>query len=119
MKRRAEAASIVLSVALVAQAQAHPTLVRSDPVAGSKEKAPAAVALQFSENVQPVFNKIEVTDAKGRRYDNGKAALDAVDQSKLTVSLKPLEPGVYLVRWRAAGADSHPMQGSFRFEVIN
>ncbi len=116
---RAMIATLGLGLALIPQAHAHPTLVRSEPPAGAKEKAPAGVALYFSEKIQPVFNKIEVTDARGVRCEDGKALLDTSDRSVLRISLKPLQPGSYLVKWRAAGTDSHPMEGSFRFEVTN
>lgn len=117
--RKPATASIGLLFIFAAQAQAHPTLVRSEPAAGGKDKTPAGIALHFSERIQPVFNRIEVIDAKGAHYEEGKAVVDPSNKSLLRVELKGLPVGFYVVKWRASGADSHPVEGSFRFEVGN
>ncbi|MDE2361166.1 MAG: copper resistance protein CopC [Hyphomicrobiales bacterium] len=99
-------------------ALAHPKLVRSNPAENAKIEAPQSVSVWFSEKIQPVFNKIEVIDAKGAHFEAGKPAIDSADGTLMHVRVKQLRPGSYSVRWRASGADSHAMQGSFSFQVL-
>ena len=106
------------SFALVtAPALAHPALLRSDPAAGGTAKPPAVVSLWFSEKIEPVFNKIEIIDASGAHFEDGKATVATGDGKRLDARLKPLPVGQYRVRWRATAADTHKVGGSFTFQV--
>ena len=96
---------------------AHPMLVRSTPKVGAKIKAPEQVSLWFSEKIEPIFNRIEVTNGAGMHFEEGKPTPDGSDKALLHVSLKPLPAGMYKVRWRVSAADTHKMEGSFSFEV--
>jgi Uncharacterized protein, homolog of Cu resistance protein CopC len=40
-----------------------------------------------------------------------------VDAAVVRVSVPPLAPGKYRVKWRALSADAHVTQGDFTFEV--
>lgn len=100
-----------------APAMAHPALLRSEPAAGGKGKAPTAVSLWFSEKIEPVFNKMEIVDAKGVHFEDGKATVAADDARRLDMRLKPMPAGQYRVRWRATAADTHKVDGSFTFQV--
>ncbi len=101
----------------LAPAFAHPTFVRSEPVAGGTASAPGSVSLWLSEKIEPVFHKIEVVDASGSHFEDGKSVVDAADGMRLHVRLKPLVAGQYKVRWRASAADTHKVEGSFTFMV--
>ncbi|MCB1545281.1 MAG: copper resistance protein CopC [Rhodoblastus sp.] len=106
------------SFALVtAPALAHPALLRSDPAAGGTAKPPAVVSLWFSEKIEPVFNKLEIIDARGVHFEDGKASVAADDSKRLDVRVKPLPAGRYRVHWRASAADTHKIEGSFAFQV--
>ena len=61
-----------------------------------------------------VFQSVTVTRSDGKKVQTGGASSNARD---LVVSLPPLQPGKYQVRWQATSADSHRIQGSFGFEI--
>jgi methionine-rich copper-binding protein CopC len=85
---------------------------------GAKLKAPQAISLLFSEKIEPVFNKIELLDAAGAHFEDGKSTVDGSDKALLHVRLKQLPAGQYSVRWRVSAADTHRMEGSFSFQVV-
>jgi methionine-rich copper-binding protein CopC len=100
------------------EAEAHAQLDRSDPRVGSTvSQAPSALTLYFTEGIEPAFSSVQVTDAGGRRVDNGKLRVDRGNPRQVQVALKPLPPGRYTVRWRAVSVDTHATEGSFSFEV--
>ena len=101
-----------------AGAQAHALLEHASPAVGSTvQRPPAEVSLWFSEELEPAFSTITVTDQTGRRVDGGDARIDAADKTVLHASLKPLAPGTYNVQWRGVSVDSHATEGSFVFCV--
>ena len=71
--------------------------------------------------MEPAFTTIVVTDAAGRRVDDGGApAVPATpdgDASRLAVGLRRLGPGTYTVEWHATSVDTHRTQGRFTFTV--
>ena len=96
---------------------AHAFLDRASPAVGSEVAAsPSAVALTYTEPVEPLFSAIQVTDASGARVDTGKPANQG-DGRILSVSLKPLPPGVYNVEWHVTSVDTHKTEGRFTFLV--
>lgn len=98
-----------------ALAQAHAFLDHASPRVGSTiPTAPHEVALSFTQNLEPAFSSVQVTDAGGARVDQGKAQISG---STMRVSLKSLSPGTYRVRWRALSVDTHTTEGSFSFHV--
>lgn len=120
MKTRLQHLSMaVIGTAALASSAAfgHPSLVRSQPVAGSKAKPPEQVSLWFSEKIEPVFNRIEVVDGSGTHFEAGKPKIDESNGMHLRVGLKPLPAGSYSVHWRVSASDSHKMEGVFSFQV--
>jgi hypothetical protein len=113
------ALAAVLSLAGTGAALAHADLASADPAAGATVKtAPTAISITFTEEVEPKFSTIEVQDAKGTRFDDGKAATAPDNAKLLSVKLKPLAPGTYKVIWHATAADdSHKTKGSYAFTV--
>lgn len=110
----------VATVLLSAQgALAHASLVRADPAPGSvMENAPDRVTLWFAEPVEAGFSDIRVVDSNGNQVDNGDSAIYGSDPKALSVTLKPIEHGLYTVSWRNASAlDGHPLRGSYTFAV--
>lgn len=98
-----------------ALAQAHAFLDHASPRVGSTvPTAPHEVTLSFTQNLEPAFSSVQVTDAGGARVDQGKAQISG---STMRVSLKSLSPGTYRVRWRALSVDTHTTEGSFSFHV--
>ncbi len=100
-----------------AAASAHAFLQDSTPVVGGTVRtAPAEVAIDFTEGVEPAFSSIVVTDPGGGRVDQGRPHLEAGD-ARLAIAMKPLPPGRYLVAWHAVAVDTHRTEGSFSFTV--
>ncbi len=96
-------------------AQAHAHLDHANPMVGATvPTAPAEVALWFTENLEPAFSSVEVTDASGARVDQGTAAING---NTMHIGLKAVGPGTYHVRWHALSVDTHSTEGSFTFHV--
>ena len=110
---------IIVSLLLIAlgcaAAQTHAFLDRASPLVGSTvAAAPHEVSLWFTQNLEPAFSTVQVTDASGARVDQGKAQISA---NVMRVGLKPLAPGTYKVHWHALSVDTHTTEGSFTFHV--
>jgi copper resistance protein C len=110
---------IIVSLLFVAlgtsAASAHAFLDHASPLVGSTvAAAPHEVALSFTQNLEPAFSSVEVTDGSGARVDAGKAA---VSSNTMRIGLKALGVGTYRVRWHALSVDTHTTEGSFTFHV--
>ena len=99
-------------------AQAHAFLDHANPAVGSTlQRAPATISIWFTQELEPAFSTISITDQGGQRVDGGDAQVDARDQTLLRASLKPLPPGTYKVSWHVVSVDTHTTEGSFTFRV--
>lgn len=106
---------LLLLIVPATAAQAHATLEHADPGAGSTvATAPREVSLYFTQNLEPAFSSVEVTDAKGARVDQGKPQISG---NAMRIGLKPLAPGAYKVHWHVLSVDTHKTEGSFSFQV--
>ncbi|WP_328318436.1 copper resistance CopC/CopD family protein [Streptomyces sp. NBC_00388] len=106
--------------AAAAPASAHAALLGSNPKAGSVvARAPADVALTFSEQVAMDNKSIRVLDPKGKRADTSRLRnLSRGGTVTYGVDLRPgIANGTYTVAWQAISADSHPVSGAFTFSV--
>ena len=79
--------------------------------------APAAVTLWFTQDLEPAFSSVTVTNEAGQRVDLGNAQIPPGSPARLQIALKPLPPGTYLVSWHVVSVDTHPTEGTFTFEV--
>jgi copper resistance protein C len=99
-------------------AQAHAFLDHASPAVGSAvPAAPAAVTLWFTQDLEPAFGAVTVTNQAGQRVDLGNPRVPPGQPAELQVGLKPLPPGTYTVNWHVISVDTHPTQGSFTFQV--
>jgi copper resistance protein C len=117
---RSIAAALALAALLFAPAPiwAHAFLDHSDPAVGSTvPTAPAALNLWFTQELEPAFSWVTVTDKSGATVNDGSAAIDPNDQTKLIVKLKPLDAGTYTVKWHVLSVDTHTTEGDFTFQV--
>jgi methionine-rich copper-binding protein CopC len=97
---------------------AHAFLDHSDPAVGSTVSAsPSALNLWFTQELEPAFSWVTVTDGSGAAVNDGSAAIDPNDQTKLTIKLKALPPGTYTVKWHVLSVDTHTTEGDFTFQV--
>jgi len=79
---------------------------------------PTSVTLIFEMPIYTSGNSIMVTDQSGRRVDKRDTQVDSHDKAMLLVTLQPLQPGTYTVRYVAVGAtDGYAYQDSFEFGV--
>jgi methionine-rich copper-binding protein CopC len=99
----------------MAAASAHAHLERAEPAVGSSVKTPPReVSIRFTQKLEPSFSTIEVTDASGKRVDNGRARITG---NTMQVPLQPIGAGTYRVKWHALSVDSHTTEGDFTFRV--
>lgn len=94
---------------------AHAFLEHAAPAAGETlATAPKQVALAFTEQLEPAFSGVTVTDSVGRDVEAGRAIVAA---DSMSVALKPLAPGTYRVTWHAVSVDTHRTEGAYSFMV--
>lgn len=98
-------------------ADAHASLVRSEPAANAHLVAsPSHVRLLFSEEVDPTLAQLSII------ADNGTVTPlvvggDPHDVHAIVAPLHSLVPGSYRLVWRVVSADGHPVEGSIIFWV--
>jgi methionine-rich copper-binding protein CopC len=116
--------ALTLLLAVPKEALAHARLLKSSPKDGETVKAPAHFDLWFSELLDGGgFNSIVVfsaTELKSKTHTNladGDAKVDAKDRTHLTVNVKTLTAGEYVVDWRVLSLDGHSAPGRFKFKV--
>jgi methionine-rich copper-binding protein CopC len=99
-------------------ARAHAFLDHASPAVGSSvPAAPPVVTLWFTQDLEPAFSDVTVTNDAGQRVDLGKAQIPRGSPAELQIGLKPLPPGTYTVSWHVVSVDTHPTEGTFTFEV--
>jgi methionine-rich copper-binding protein CopC len=109
------AAALALCPAL---ADAHASLVKSSPARrATLSQSPPRVELTFNERLEPAYAAVSVWDAAGQQVDRRDAAVAGDDPRQLRVSLPPLAPGTYTVRFRVLSVDGHIVESSFSFTV--
>jgi hypothetical protein len=97
---------------------AHAFLDHASPAVGSSVPAtPPVVTLWFTQDLEPAFSSVTVTNEAGQRVDLGNAQIPQGSPAELQIGLKPLPPGTYLVSWHVVSVDTHPTEGTFTFEV--
>lgn len=114
------AAALMLAELLVAPAavRAHAFLDHSDPAVGSTvPTAPSVLHIWFTQELEPAFTWVTVSDKSGASVNDGAAAVDPRNKQEMDVKLKPLQAGTYTVKWHALSVDTHTTEGDFTFEV--
>jgi methionine-rich copper-binding protein CopC len=113
---RALLAALLLASAPLVQAHAHPEHLR--PAPGATVAAGIdSVSIEFSENLEPAFSSIVVSDARGHALGTGKATLADGNRKAMRVGVQPLAAGTYTVKWIAVADDGHRTQGQYAFAV--
>ena len=98
--------------------RAHAFLDHASPAVGSSVPAsPSGVSLWFTQDLEPAFSSVQVTDDAGQRVDLGNARIPQSSPAELQIGLKSLPPGTYTVSWHVVSVDTHPTEGTFTFEV--
>ena len=111
-------ASLAGAVLLATPAGAHAVLVRSTPPGrATLAEKPDRVQLWFNERLEPAFSSVSVWSSAGTQVDAGDARVDPDDARRLSVTLPPLPPGAYSVRYRVLSVDGHVVDSSFSFTI--
>ncbi|MGY0540667.1 copper resistance CopC/CopD family protein [Nocardioides sp. YJ-D4] len=98
-------------------AQAHATLIGTDPEEGAVlDQAPETITFTFDEAVTLPPAGVTVYDAKGEEVTSEATASGSEMQVALAEA-SSLGDGTYVVAWRAVSADGHPISGSLTFAV--
>ena len=105
------------ALAIADPAWAHAFLDHASPAVGATVTAPHDVSIWFTEQIEPAFSRIEVTDSNGNRVDDGGTHIDSANHELLHVAVKKLPPGTYKVTWHVVSVDTHHTQGDFTFTV--
>lgn len=119
----AAAAIFAMSITAFTPAFAHTKVVSSTPEQGSTVARPRVVALTFSEALLPptAAASIVMTAMPGMANHSPMVIRNFTtswsnDNRTMTLTLRqPLRAGTYEVRWQAAGADGHRMNGTVNF----
>jgi methionine-rich copper-binding protein CopC len=109
------AISALLALTAGTAAKAHAFLDHAEPRVGNKVTSPPhAVTLWFTQNLEPAFSSVTVTNAAGQRVDVGKPRISG---NQMSVSLRGGGTGTYHVSWHVLSVDTHKTEGNFTFQV--
>ncbi|HEP9100189.1 TPA: copper homeostasis periplasmic binding protein CopC [Pseudomonas aeruginosa] len=117
--------TLSIAAALFATAAfAHPELLSSSPADKSQGPAPAKIELKFSETLTPQFSAASLVMTgmpgmpnHGTMKINASVAGAGDGKTMVITPASPLAAGDYRVEWRAVSSDTHPVKGSFTFQV--
>ena len=103
-------------IALPAPAQAHDTLLSTDPEDGSTlETSPEEVTFTFSDDILDVSPLVRISDEAGEEVAE---IVPSVDGPTATAALEePLPAGTYDIQWRVVSSDGHPIEGTLTLTV--
>jgi len=105
-------AFILALAASVALAHAH--LQKSVPANGATvDAAPASVVLTFSEPAKLTACWLQKGDGPKEKI----AGLGTTAAREISVPVSQLQPGRYVLSWRAVGDDGHVVPGQIQFTV--
>lgn len=111
------ALTAALLLGVYAVAEAHTSLVSSEPAAGSHLAAsPTRVRLLFNEEIEPTMATLALVASDGHTTSLAQTS-DPHNVNALVAPVGPLPAGTYRVAWHVVSADGHPVGGSFLFTV--
>ena len=110
------AALLAALLLLGAPAQAHDTLLESDPADGATlETSPEAIPLTYSADILDVSPLVRITDEDGEQLAE---ITPSIDGPVATAALEePLPAGESTIQWRVVSSDGHPIEGTFTVTV--
>jgi methionine-rich copper-binding protein CopC len=108
---------VITLVTIVRGASAHSFPEEEIPSAGATVAAPPAqVTIKYDAPIEKLFDSLQVLNAAGQDKAAGAPQVSA-DGHELSVSIAPLSPGEYTVKWRVVCIDTHHTEGSYSFTV--
>lgn len=102
---------LAVLLAMPSPAQAHDTLLSSDPEDGATlETSPDELTFTFSADVLEVSPLVRITDESGTELAE---IVPTVDGPVATATLEePLPAGTHTIQWRVVSSDGHPIEGT-------
>jgi methionine-rich copper-binding protein CopC len=119
--RGAVAATIVIwgLLAVPAGAAAHAIILESEPARDAKlAEPPARIYLRFNSKIEKRLTRVSITASDGRAVALPVVADGRQAPDRLSLSLGPLRPGAYIVRYKVLAVDGHITEGALRFSVL-
>ena len=99
-------------------ASAHAYLVKSVPAGrATLFSSPAKIQLWFNERLEAKYSSASVFSPEGKRVDADNAQVSAEDPKQLSVAVKQLPAGRYVVKFRVLSVDGHVVEQSFPFTI--
>jgi methionine-rich copper-binding protein CopC len=115
MRTRILVALLSLLLGGTIDANAHAFLDHANPRVGNTvATAPREVTLWFTQNLEPAFSTMTVTDSSGQRVDAGRPSISG---NIMRVPLRAVKAGTYRVAWHVLSVDTHKTEGTFTFRV--
>jgi copper resistance protein C len=109
---------VVIAIFSGAEAFAHAKLVKSDPGQRAVIKtAPKEIRLWFNEKLEPAYSSASLSDSNGKTLTTSAATIARDDPKRMTLTVAPLQPGVYRVKYRVLSIDGHTAESSFTFTL--
>lgn len=108
-----------LALAAPRPASPHAIVLESSPVHDEVlARAPLQVTLRFNSRIEKRFTRVTLASADQTPVAVPVAMPDAdAMPDRLTIPLRPLGPGVYVLRYRVLAVDGHITEGALRFTV--
>ncbi len=116
---------VIASLALTSAVQAHTKVAATSPAANTAVAPTNKVSITFNESPVPAFSGADVTmtgmpgmaNHSPMKISGLKPSWSADGKTLTLVAGRPFPKGTYQVSWRAAGADTHRVQGNYSFTV--
>ena len=107
---------LAVMLALPAPAQAHDTLLSTDPEDGATlETSPEDITFTFSADILEVSPLVRITDEDGTELAE---IVHTIDGPTATATLpEPLPAGTHSIQWRVVSSDGHPIEGTLTLTV--
>jgi len=110
---------LLLTLLITRPADAHANLVSSDPPAGALlQAAPKALVLEFSEELDPSFSRVQLYNSKNQIVNPGPGVVDPAFPLIMRLALGDLPKDSYTAIWRSrSAADGHITEGVVPFGI--
>ncbi len=108
-----------LTLATPHVASPHAIVLESSPTHDAVlPRAPQQVTLRFNSRIEKRFTRVTLALVDQAAVAVAVPAGDAeATPDRLTIPLRPLGPGVYVLRYRVLAVDGHITEGALRFTV--
>jgi methionine-rich copper-binding protein CopC len=102
---------------VLAWSHAYPKMETPAPSA-KLQHAPSVVKILFTEDLEPAFSHIKVTNSQGNSVVKGHSDAKSGKPRLLVAPLKTIQSGTYTVHWHVVARDGHTTHGQYTFRVL-